>query len=261
MGYHASAMTTTRDFAARHLVEARRSGKPTSRLPEFCRPWSNADALDIQRRVLRLMKEEIGGWKCSLPNGDRILVAPLPESTIHRSSPCPILPKGTVAEIEPEIAFILKNDLIPRSTHYSEDEVREAVAETRLVLELMASRYADLDAVKWLENPADSAKNQGMFIGPVVADAFEKPIEAFRLSIDSPAGKLFDREVHHPNDHPLKPLHWLANFLSGHGETLHAGKIITTGSYAGIIEVPMETPLTFSFGSLGQFDVEFIPQV
>jgi 2-keto-4-pentenoate hydratase len=77
------------------------------------------------------------------------------------------------------------------------------------------------------------------------------------LRIEGAQGVVFERDVNHPNGDPLKPLHWLANFLSNRGETLRGGIVITTGSYAGIIEVPMEVPLSFTYGSLGGFSVQF----
>src|SRR5215510_5395465 len=95
-------------IAAARLAEARRHGTPIERLPEEQRPRDNEEALATQRQVLELIQEDVGGWKCSVPNQDRILVAPLPASTVRRVSPCPIVPKGAVAEIEPEIAFVLK---------------------------------------------------------------------------------------------------------------------------------------------------------
>ena len=241
------------ETAAQNLANARRSGIPTERSPEASRPTTTEEALRIQRRAFELLGEPLGGWKCSVPAGNNMIVAPLPSSTIHRSSPCPVIPHEGRAQIEPEIAFYLKYDLEPRPTPYSEDEVREAVGETRLVLELMASRYADHGAVTFLEALADSMRHQGMFVGPVLESPFERALESFHLTIDG----VFDKEVRHPNGHPLKPVHWLANFLSGRGETLRAGKLITTGSYAGIIEVPMGVPLNFTYGSLGGFTVEF----
>jgi 2-keto-4-pentenoate hydratase len=244
----------TYQIAAARLAEARQLGKPIDRLPEEQRPRDNEEALVTQRRVLELIQEEIGGWKCSVPNGDRILVAPLPASTVRRVSPCPIVPKGAVAEIEPEIAFVLKRDLPPRTTAYDEAEIRDAVLETRLVLELIGSRYKDVDSISWLESLADSVRHQGMFIGPITS---ERMLDSFHLRIEGPQGVVFERDVKHPNGDPLKPLYWLANFLSNRGETLRGGIVITTGSYAGIIEVPVETPLNFTYGSLGSFSVQF----
>jgi 2-keto-4-pentenoate hydratase len=69
---------------------------------------------------------------------------------------------------------------------------------------------------------------------------------------------VFERDAHHPNGHPLTPLVWLANFLSGRKETLKAGQIVTTGSYAGIVQVPIDTPLTVEFGGVGSLSVRFI---
>ena len=46
----------------------------------------------------------------------------------------------------------LKRELPPRREAYSEEEVREAVGETRLVLELMGSRWADYESVTFLES-------------------------------------------------------------------------------------------------------------
>jgi 2-keto-4-pentenoate hydratase len=251
-------MKNTHEIVATHLAEAKRTRRPMDRLPEETRPKDNEAALATQRRVMELMQERVGGWKCSVPNGERILLAPLPASTINRNSPCPILPKGNVAEIEPEIAFVLSHDLTPRPKPYSEDEVRDAVGEVRLVLELIGSRYREPESISWLELLADSVKHQGMYIGPVISDAWQKQLESFHLKLGAPEGILFDREVKHPNGHPARPLYWLANFLTSRGETLKAGSVVTTGSYAGIIEAPMESPLTFNYGSLGSFSVRFV---
>ena len=60
----------------------------------------------------------------------------------------------------------------------------------------------------------------------------------------------------HGDGHPLRPLYWLANFLAGRDEGLRAGQVVTTGSYAGAIEVPVGTPLTVTFGDLGKIEIE-----
>ena len=69
---------------------------------------------------------------------------------------------------------------------------------------------------------------------------------------------VFERNVRHPNGHPLAPLVWLANFLSARKETLKAGQIVTTGSYAGIVQVPIDTPITVEFGGVGSLSVQFV---
>src|ERR1700694_2397945 len=160
-----------RDAAARHLVAARASRRAGAFVPEACRPADVADALAIQERVRELRATAIGGWKCSLPSAGReIAAAPIFASTITSDSPCPILPIGGKARIEPEIAFVIGRALPSRATPYSDAEVRAAIRETRIVLELIGPRYADPAAVTYPEFLADSIANQGLFVGPVVAN-------------------------------------------------------------------------------------------
>ncbi len=168
------------DAAAKLLVAARVSGHPGPRLPESCRPADLDGALAIQRRTVALLKQAIGGWKCSLPPApERINAAPILAPTIFRASPCAITATGASARIEPEVAFVLGRDLPSRATPYPEGEVRGAIGETRLVLELLGTRYADPAAVDWLEMMADCVQNQGLFVGPVLADGPDAPLAGF----------------------------------------------------------------------------------
>lgn len=252
-----SLVLNARDSAAQLLVKARLEGGKIDRLPESCRPANNEDALAIQLRVIELLNTTVGGWKCSMPKGENISLAPLPASTIRKTSPCPIQPHRGVARIEPEIAFVLGRDLIPRPSSYAEADVRDVISETHLVLELIGSRYADPASVTPVENLADSINNQGLFIGPSVPNALEQDLESLKISIDGPSGSLIRHDGRHPHGHPLRPLTWLANFFSGRGQILNAGLIIITGSYAGVLQVPLGVPLTVGFENLGRLSVSY----
>ncbi len=247
------------DQAARHLLAARRAGQAGSRLPESCRPTELEDALSIQQRVQALLGSTTGGWKCSLPTVERPLsYAAIFASSIARSSPCRARARAGIARIEPEIAFVLGRDLSPGARPYREDEVRAAISETRLVLEILGSRYADAAAVTFPELLADQVSNEGLFVGPVLEHAFSHPLEAFPIAVDRPAGPLHRRDGRHPDGHPLRPLFWLANHLATRNPVggLRAGQIVTTGSYAGALEVPVGMPLRVGFGGLGEIAVE-----
>src|SRR5579884_3970208 len=100
--------------AAEFLVRCRRGNIQQNEIPEDFRPQNSDEALAVQQTVLKLLGERIGGWKCSVPVGDKMTIAPLPLSTICRTSPCFIRPTGSIAEIEPEIAFVLSKTLEPR---------------------------------------------------------------------------------------------------------------------------------------------------
>lgn len=248
------------DEAARHLLAARRARQSGSRLAESCRPVDLSDGLAIQRRVQELLGVATAGWKCSVPTTERaISCAAIFAPTVARASPCPVIGPGEVVRIEPEIAFVLGRDLPYRVTPYGEPELRAAVAQTRLVLELLNSRYADPAALSFPEVLADSLSNEGLFVGPVVHDGLHRKLDGFAISIETPAATLHAREGRRPDGHPLRPLVWLANFLASRSEIggLKAGEIATTGSYAGALEVPIATPLRVRFGDLGEVGVEF----
>jgi len=186
------------------------------------------------------------------------MLAPIYVSTIYCDSPCRYRTTGSTARVEPEVAFVLGKDLGPRSTVYSDHEVRGAISETRLVLELLGGRYADPAAVSFPEKLADGLNNQGLLVGPVVDGGVERTLDGFPLTIDGPDGLLLSRDGRHPAGHPFAPLCWLTNFLAARGDGLKAGQIVTTGSYCGALELPLVTPLTVTFDELGSLSVEFV---
>jgi 2-keto-4-pentenoate hydratase len=105
---------------------------------------------------------------------------------------------------------------------------------------------------------ADGANNQGLVVGPVIADA-GADLTAFAVTVRGAGGFSLDHAGRHPDGDPQRPLVWLANFLTQHGDHLRAGQIVTTGSYAGVLDVPLATPLTVTFGTLGQMQLTLDP--
>src|SRR5262245_60764089 len=196
------------DGAARELAAARTERRQIDRLAEQYRPASDEDALAIQQRVKELLGERTGGWKCSLPRGESVFLAPLLASTIQSGSQCRVDAPGGVVRIEPEVAFVLGTDILPRATPYIEADLLHSIREARLVLEIIGSRLADPSAVPFVEFLADSLNNQGMFLGPVVPNALDRDLETLRITVSSPSGTLIEHDGRHPNGHPLRPLVW-----------------------------------------------------
>ena len=159
------------------------------------------------------------------------------------------------AGIEPEIAFVLGRDLPRRETPYTEAEVRAAIRETRLVLELMGPRYADPRKCR-LRKCWPTARTTTACTRPD-GEGAPRPCPSRPVPARHPRarGRDTSRDGEHPDGHPLRPLTWLANWFAtntaGWATGLAAGQIITTGSYAGALDVPLATPLTISFGGLG----------
>jgi 2-keto-4-pentenoate hydratase len=249
---------TIDDAAATELARRRREGRRGPRLEPALRPISLTEAFALQHRVAVRMGT-IGGWKCSLPTADRMTAAPVYAATIHRGAHARVFARGSTAPIEPEVAFALARDLGPRSKPYGEEEVVAAIGEVHLVLELLGNRYDDPASVPFPEMLADGANNEGLVVGPVLERGLTLPLESFPVSITGVGGFHLERAGRHPDGHPLKPLVWLANFMRERGERLRAGQIVTTGSYAGALDVPLATPLTVTFGDLGTMHLTLDP--
>ncbi len=249
-------LTAAQETAAQFLFAARRAGGVGPRIDECARPATVDDAIAVQRRVTELLALPVGGWKCSLPTAARaIIAAPIFAPTIHDVSPCPMQIDGDVARIEPEIAFVIARDLPARAVPYTDADVRAAVGSARMALELIGPRYAEPKTVTYPELLADFIANQGLYVGPALAAPWDADLEAFPVVVRANGAVIASAEGKHPDVHPLRPLVWLANYLARRGEHLRAGQVVTTGSYAGIIDVPVDAPLTFEYGNLGRLAV------
>ena len=246
--------------AAEILVARRRAGTQGEVLPASCRPQSLDAALAIQSAVTQAwceqMDDSIGGWKCLLPSPDRWVVAPIYTRTIDSVPPVALWPKGELARIEPELAFFFSIDLPARAEPYNEAEVDAAIARTHMALELINSRYADPSQCEFPDMLADSLVNQGLFIGPQVDSEAARGASSFTISV-SALGQTNLHQGTHPNTHPRAPLYWLVEFLRSRGLGIEAGQAVITGSFAGVIEVPLNTDIRINYAGLGEMLVSF----
>ena len=249
--------------AAAILIERRQTGTQGDRLPESCRPTSIEEALAIQAAVSEhwcdIMDDSVGGWKCLLPVGDKVIIGPIYTRTIDSIAPISLWPKpGTtnIVRIEPELAFFFGQDLPPREQPYSSADVDAAISHTHLALELINCRYTDPSQCTYPEMLADGLVNQGLFIGPQVDSELARNASEFTLNV-SQNGELGTYQAKHPNTHPRAPLYWLAEFLRSQGQGIVAGQAVITGSFAGVLEVPMNTDISLEYVGLGKLDMSF----
>lgn len=217
----------------------------------------------MQALVQEALGETTRGWKCGAPGVNPVNAAPIFRSLLYVRSPIPgpspVPIKGTVPRVEQEIAYVMKHDLPARAEAYSMEEVCAAVSEVRLVLELIGSRFLPESGAGYLESLADCMSNEGLFVGPAIGlDPADSVLATFPIVVQGPDGIVLERDGRHPDGHPTLALHWLANFLAGRGSGLKTGEIVTTGSYAGALEMPMNTKLTIMFGGLGDIVCELV---
>lgn len=251
--------------AAVILVERRVGGIQGERLPEACRPQDLDQALVVQEAVTERwceqMDDSIGGWKCLLPPENKLVVGPIYTRTIDSIPPVSLWsktgPEGERARIEPELAFFFGTDLPPRAEPYTAADVDAAIVRTHMALELINSRYADPAGCEFPEMLADGLVNQGLFIGPEVDSANAAAASSFTITLACANGTVIERQGQHPNTYPRAPLYWLVEFLRSRGQGIVAGQAVITGSYAGVLEVPLNTDITIGYAGLGSMQVSF----
>jgi len=249
--------------AAVILVERRQTGTQGDRLPEPCRPATLEQALAIQTAVseqwCEAMDDSIGGWKCLLPSQGKLVVGPIYTRTIDSVAPVALWPKPQdkkLARIEPELAFFFGQDLPARAQPYTAGEIDAAISRIHMALELINSRYSDPANCEFPEMLADGLVNQGLFIGPQIDSEAARHASEFAIILShgthsiTHAGK-------HPNGNPHAPLYWLAEFLRSRGQGIVAGQAVITGSFAGVLEVPMNTEISLEYVGLGTLHTGF----
>lgn len=255
--------------AAKALAERRASGAAGDLLDETLRPKCFEQAFAIQQAVAEIFKtthnNPIAGWKCLLPTAEKTVVAPIYQHDVYiETAECPLYPSSKgLARVEPELAFEIGNDLPPRATPYSEAEIDAALGKTRLALELIKSRYHTPSEANHFDALADGLVNQGLWLGPVLNPQEDLETSRFELSVDIANGEhqqsdTLQKSAIHPNGFPKAGLYWLVNFLSAQGISLTQGQYVITGSYAGVLDLPLAQNCHFEYGALGQFDVTFI---
>ena len=260
-------MTHPQSAAALELAQRRTEGKAGPLLDNALRPRTFDEAFSLQQAVGQIFAgvaaSEVAGWKCALPGADKTVIAALYASTLQRKSSepiacCKLYPDADgLAAVEPELAFELRHDLPPRTAPYSETEIDAAVGATRLALELVQSRYDAPEQATFFDALADGLVNQGIWLGPELSREVAHDLTEFLLTIEYPKGQLETRAAKHPNGHPRAGLYWLVNFLSAQNIGMRQGQQVITGSYAGVLKLPMGQAITLSYGQLGKFSIKF----
>lgn len=242
--------------AAELLLSARRD--PSQRLqslPEAVRPKTEEQAYLVQREIAAQLGE-IGGWKVGSPSpaSGTFTCAPLPARGII-DSPAEIgcADRG----VEAEIAVRLGRDLPAREQPYTQDEVRAAIGSVHPAIEVLDSRFADVQAVDPLSNLADSMSHHSLVLGPPIPnwEGVDFSHEEVRVLVDG-------TEVKHRTANPagdmLRLLLWLANTGARWAGGLRAGQVVTTGSWTGRDFTDPEAEARVRFARCGDVVVRFV---
>ncbi len=243
--------------AARLLLSARRD--PTQKLhslPEAMRPKTEEQAYLIQRAIMAELGG-IGGWKVGAPSPTGpFTCAPLPAAGVQMSPGHVSTEQCTDQGVEAEIAIRLTRDLPPRDAPYGPEEVLAAIASAHPAIEVLQSRYVNVDRVDPLAALADSLAHFGLVVGPAVADwqAINLAAEQVALIVN---GTEMKRRTGNPAGDMLRLVVWLANHGAHWAGGLRAGQYVTTGSWTAKDFVAPGAELRVVFDHAGEAALRF----
>jgi 2-keto-4-pentenoate hydratase len=237
--------------AAAALLDARLHHRWLRGLPDGCVPQTREDAFAIQQRVAERMGP-VAGFKAGV---DR--ASPVFASALHASPARVPAAAMRMFGVEMEFGFSFGRDLPPRSAPYSESEVVDAVGAVHAAIEIVESRFIDLESVDELSKLADNGSNEGVVIGPAYADWGSVDLTQVpgRLLIDGKeagcalGGKRGKLSV--PN------LLWLVNNFAPRYGGIRRGQIVITGSFTGIAKAHAGATVVADLGSLGQATLDY----
>ncbi|MGY3303239.1 2-keto-4-pentenoate hydratase [Pseudomonas sp. PvR086] len=246
------------EVAAAALVLARLEGVRLASLPGPNLPSSLAQGFAIQQHVGPLAGKTVGGWKCALPPAGKWIVAPIYSDSIVKGERYQLAADADKARIEPELACVLAHDLPARVVPYTTEQIAAAISAVHLALEVIDCRYTDPHTLPFEQLLADGLFNHGLVLGAPIALANPASMPSeLDITLSDATSEPLNIKGRHPDGDPLLPIVWLANFLSTQGIGLQAGQVIITGSYAGVLDVPVNQPLHVQFGEAGSLSVHF----
>jgi 2-keto-4-pentenoate hydratase len=247
------------------LVRHWRDGTKIASLETSLRPISRTEGYAIQAALEAQAGAKLFGWKIAAtseagqkhinvggPMAGRIL-----SDTVIADGGTASMKGNEMRVGEPEFAFRMGRDLVPREVPYGVDEVLAAVATLHPAIEIPDSRFADFVGAGEAQLIADNACAH-LFVLGTAASADWRAVD---LVEERPQVTLRgQRYVGHGRNvlgDPRVALAWLANELSGLGITLRAGEVVTTGTCHPPLPIQAGDHLAADFGVLGKVSVRF----
>jgi 2-keto-4-pentenoate hydratase len=243
--------------AANILLDARRTNTPIADLPADLQPTTLEEGYLVQD-MMAIAYGEIGGWKVGAPTPEATpIFAPMPRNWISASGSTLAEQTARYRGLEAEVAFLLGEDLPPRTTPYTREEVVSAIASCHPVIEVLESGLIDPTAATRFSMIADLQMHGGFIYGPACPEwkTIDFTTEDVTLAVDSIVR--VERTGSNTSGDFLKLLPWLANEGAARTGGLKAGQWITTGSWTGNIQALPGSTVDATFAHMGRVGLRF----
>ena len=242
-------------------------GTQLETLPPDLRPKDRAEAYQVQACIEGYTSQSLYGWKIAATsiNGQRHIGVDGPlagrilaERVIPNDGVF-VLGRNLMRVAELEFAFRMGQDLAPRETPYSQDEVLASVASLHPAIELPDSRFAHFETAGLAQLVADNACAHRFVLGPPAPqdwralDLAAHPGQAFRN------GELAETGIGaNVLGDPRIALTWLVNELSRFGYALKKDQVVITGTCVKPMPIAVGDRVAGDFGELGGISVRIV---
>lgn len=223
--------------AADYLYQARVKGQRLTALPAELVPSTEAQAMQVQDEVARLIGPVVG-WKVGASSPDaEPNRAPIHAQTLF------VHPARLPAQmfhyigVEAELVYKFAKDLSPANGPFSREEVLAAVESVHAAIEIVDTRFAVWDSQPMLAHRADQGNHGALAVGPALADWPTLPPTAQQIILEINGEVASDRIGGNSAGNPERLLVWLANVGAVSLGGIKAGQYVTTGSCSATVMV------------------------
>jgi 2-keto-4-pentenoate hydratase len=242
--------------AADLLLDARRTGTPIVDLPAELRPESLEEAYFLQDHIAAAYGD-IGGWKVGAPTAEATpMFAPMPLAWIAASE-ATMEGVRRLRGLESEIAFRMGEDLPPRATPYTMEELVKAIASCHPAIEVLESGFEAPLTIERLSMIGDLQMHGGFVYGPAVEDWKKIDFKTEHVVIAVDGVVRVERTGSNTSGDLMRLLPWLANEGAERTGGLKAGQWVTTGSWTGATMANSGSTAKVTFSTAGNVYLRF----
>lgn len=243
--------------AANLLLDARRTHSPIQDLPPELQPAS-IEEIACVHDFMADAYGEIGGWKIGAPTADATpFFAPMPRAWMAASGALLSGPTYRYRMLESEVAFLLGQDLPPRETPYTRDEVLAAIVSCHPAIEELESGLLDPKSANNMSALADLQTHGAFIYGPAYADWRSLDFSTEKVTLTVDGAVRVERTGSNTSGDLLRLLPYLANQGAARTEGLRAGQWITTGTWTGNTQASAGSHAEATFEHVGTVALRF----
>ena len=235
------------------LARAHRTCGWTEGLPAI--PTSEDEAHAIQDGIAARLGEEVGGYKASLPAGERPRRALIYARTIRPSPASLVAADYRHLAAEAEIAFRFLRDLPRREVRYTREEVADAGAALPAI-EVVSSRFRDPAGRHPLERLADRMLNGALVVGVEVPAWSGRDLADLPVTVRVNGAVVVQRRGGHPTGDPLGVAVALVELMRDRGG-VKADQVVATGSWTGMLSLAPGDRCAVAFDEVHRVEATF----